>query len=556
MISSVSRSGRRASLHPLAELSLLFLSSLLFILSHPNPIFEWGVGFLGFVALVPLFVVVWTTVPGRLPFYGFLTGFVAYTGFNYWLAAFHPLTIFVVPIIYAVYYALLFPAIRAAMALKPSWYPLITAVVWMGYEYLRTTGFLGYSYGILGYTQYLFLPLVNTSSIWGIWGVNALVLVPNLVLSWWFTRATTEANPEVRGSLKLWWTTSNLRVLTVPMIITGSVILAASLIGVLSQVDYSDGESLDFAVIQHNMDPKIGGLPTYRRSKEVLARETDKALQEDPDVVLWSETAFIPSIDYHTRYREDPDRYQLVDDLLDYLDSVPVPVIMGNGQREKQFEMGGRVSYYEYNAVLLMEQGEQTETYRKVHLVPFSEHFPYEDSLPWLYDLIQSTRAAHWRAGDEFTIFELPQYNLKFGTPICFEDTFGYISREMVNNGADLLVNVTNDSWSESVPAMVQHLAMAVFRSAETRRTTIRGTNGGYSAVIDPNGAITQTMEPFTVDNAVFTVPIYSDDAGTLYLQFGDWLGIISAILGLGLVAAGGIRSIVEKILRRKTASQ
>ena len=130
---------------------------------------------------------------------------------------------------------------------------------------------------------------------------------------------------------------------------------------------------------------------------------------------------------------------------------------------------------------------------------------------------------------------------MRFSTPICFEDTFGYLGREFVRHGAQVLVNMTNDSWSFSVPAEMQHMMMGVFRAVENRRSMVRSTNGGMTVTIDPDGRILQVLEPFTADYLIGTVPVV-DGAHTPYTRWGDWFGVAALAAGLGLLAAGAAR--------------
>ena len=117
------------------------------------------------------------------PFYGIFFGYAAYALFNYWLGKFHPLTLVVVPPIYAVYFLLTFPALKLADALFPRHGYLLQAALWVCYEYfLKTSGFLAYSYGNMGYSQYPFLPFIQISDITGVWGVSLLVVFPSALL--------------------------------------------------------------------------------------------------------------------------------------------------------------------------------------------------------------------------------------------------------------------------------------------------------------------------------------------------------------------------------------
>ena len=164
----------------LVDLGLLALSALLFALSFPSFLSNQGWFPLGFVCLAPLFVVVRRASWPAIPFYGFFFGYASYALFNYWLGKFHPLTLVVVPPIYAVYFLVTLPALKLADVLAPRHPYLLQAGLWVCYEYfLKSSGFLAYSYGNLGYTQYAFLPFIQIADTVGVWGISLLVVFPS-----------------------------------------------------------------------------------------------------------------------------------------------------------------------------------------------------------------------------------------------------------------------------------------------------------------------------------------------------------------------------------------
>jgi apolipoprotein N-acyltransferase len=526
--------GERLSLSLAKELAGLALSVLLFYLAFPNDISYRGFGFLGFVALLPLIWTVNRTPIWRLAIYGPITGFATYALFNVWLINFHPMAIFIVPVIYASYYLVLLPLLKLPVLSlgRHAW--IAQVAVWLAYEYLRIQGFLGYAYGIIGYTQYLNIPLVNFAEYTGVWGVSLLVIAPQFLLA------------QVIGGESPRTLIASARELAyrrrVEIIVLTSLLVAAPVIGMLSTVDYSASPAVKMALVQQNVDPWIGGTRAYRASMDASIRQTRLALEEAPDteMVVWSETSFIPAIEYHSRYRTDPERYELVDELLAYIDSTGIPVLLGNGDGQLYLNENGEYERRDYNAVYLYRGRNDYQIYRKLHLVPFTEHFPYERQFPWLHRLLVENDTSFWNKGEEWTVFEVD--GLKFSAPICFEDTFGYLSRGFVREGAELIINLTNDSWSKSVPSATQHLAMAVFRATENRRTVVRSTNGGMTAVIDPNGRIIATNEPFTESYIVTEVPVYTGRTG-VYTAIGDLFayiflvgGMISVLLSLGLI--------------------
>jgi apolipoprotein N-acyltransferase len=110
------------------------------------------------------------------------------------------------------------------------------------------------------------------------------------------------------------------------------------------------------------------------------------------------------------------------------------------------------------------------------------------------------------------------------------------LCRGFVAKGADVLVNITNDAWSFSVPGAMQHMSMAVFRAVENRRAVVRSTNAGMTNIIDPNGRILASLPPFTEGHLTGAVPVRTG-ALTPYTQWGDWLPWLLLVMsGLGIV--------------------
>jgi apolipoprotein N-acyltransferase len=197
----------------------------------------------------------------------------------------------------------------------------------------------------------------------------------------------------------------------------------------------------------------------------------------------------------------------------------------------------------DYNAVMLFEGRENTRLYRKLRLVPFTEHFPYQKQLPWVYDMLEKADTHFWEPGGDATVFEAG--GVKFSTPICFEDSFGYLSRDFVRSGAELIVNLSNDAWSRSVPAQMQHLSMAVFRAVENSRSMVRSTASGQTCAVDPSGRIIAMAEPFTETALTVEVPVVVRRA--LYTLWGDLWGKLFVAAALVMLILGAGRGILEK---------
>jgi apolipoprotein N-acyltransferase len=333
-------------------------------------------------------------------------------------------------------------------------------------------------------------------------------------------------------------------------IIAYGIALLATLVFGFASLAYWNAQEPDktwrVATIQHSADTWEGGYTTYKRNFNTLRKMSLEALSEDPDIILWSETAFVPSVAWHENYPSDPATSALVEEFVEFGKSLPIPLVTGNPEgviedpSKPAFSEDGSWNRTDYNTVIFFEDGRIKNTYRKQHLVPFTEHFPYEKQMPWLYNLLLANDYNWWETGYDPVVFETEE-GVKFSTPICFEDVFGYLNADFVASGADVIVNMTNDGWSKAVPAEMQHLGLAVFRSIENRRTTVRGTNSGMTCVIDVTGKIIDPMEPFTVGYHIYDVPVFSGETHgyTIYTRYVNWFAHLTVYLSAILLAGG-----------------
>lgn len=533
-------------------LSLLVLSIILFALPQPNLLTVQGIPFLAYFALVPVFLLVrfvsWKTVW----LLGIAYGVGAYCLFTYWLATFHPLGIFVISFMYGLYLMVAFPLLKGAASLFPKWGWLVQGVVWCAYDFVKTLGFSGFHYGVLAYSHWRWTPLIQIVDVVGIWGLDALITFTSA----WFTAVIVDAyrNRAVEGcGCRLKALVRALPAACRAHWISGCcwlvVFVGVLVYGFVSPVDYSQEPQVEVALIQQNSDPWVGGMTAYQRDLRTLMRLSDQALAQNPqvDFVVWPETAFVPRITWHYQHRYERDKFQLVQELLQYLDRAPVPFVIGNDHGVDG--VGNRI--LDYNAVLLFKPGENTlpptpDIYGKMKLVPFTEYFPFDKQFPQLYQMLLNGDTHMWEPGVEPVVFEVD--GLRFSTPICFEDTFGFVGRRFVNAGAQAFVNLSNDAWSKSLACQYQHLSMAVFRSVENRVPTVRSTTTGQTCIIDPNGRILAMAEPFVETYLVGSIPVLDKTEKTVYTRLGDYVGVIFALAAILLLLAGLLARMLRKV--------
>ncbi len=174
-------------------------------------------------------------------------------------------------------------------------------------------------------------------------------------------------------------------------------------------------------------------------------------------------------------------------------------------------------------------------TYSKQHLVPFGEYVPWRDQLSFLSELRQIPY--DYEAGHSRTMFRVAGHPL--GSVICFESAFGPLVRDYVRDGAQAIVVSTNNRSYQRSGNSEQHLALGQMRAAETGRPVLQASVSGISAVIDPGGTVHDTTELF--EPAVVTATIPTTTGETLYVRFGDWV-VLGSALALVIVTVVAVR--------------
>jgi apolipoprotein N-acyltransferase len=210
-----------------------------------------------------------------------------------------------------------------------------------------------------------------------------------------------------------------------------------------------------------------------------------------------------------------------------------VPLLAGGLDRE--FHPDGSYDYF--NAAFLFDSTGSRHgqpSYRKKYLVPITERVPF---LPptWFKSL---NFFGGFSRGDRVPVFRIAEGG--FGVLICYESIFEDLARGYRRDGADFLVNITNDGWFGSTVGPYQHAAHLVMRAIEMRMGVARAANTGVSEFVDPLGRIhlaTPLEVPRTISGPVLTTSIR-----TPYLRFGDWVGALALAGSAALLVAAFAR--------------
>jgi apolipoprotein N-acyltransferase len=483
-------------------------------LAQPNDWLLAGSPFLSLVGWVPLFWALRKAATNRSAAgLGALFGLVTALLQNYWLAFFQDYagwTIGGVALGLAGYSALLGPVLRTFLRRKAVWRPFAVGAVWVVFEFCKSNGFLGFPWGLAPYPFHQWLWFIQIADIAG------LSFLTLLIVSWnaWLAEAFEPEGYFQKAS---------------------GLFFAAMLIGLagygtwrLIEPRPSRG-TVEIALIQQNGDPwnsgdDLGPLRTSMKHSLTVLRTAH------PDLVVWSETSLRLPLQYYRPYYE---RNPVEAPLLKTIRSNRAWWLLGNPYAQDPDKGTGWV-----NATVLMNpQGQIVDYYGKIQQVPFAEYVPFWE-VPFVKAFFQSVigLSGSWELGRQWTIFKIPvpgeAKKVAFATPICFEDAFPGLNSTLVREGAEVLINLTNDSWSRRNSSQVQHHVAALFRSVENRVYLVRSSNSGVTSVIDPTGRVVAGPLPsFQDGHLVYDLPLARVKTLTPYTLFGDWLVAVLAFL-------------------------
>ncbi len=255
---------------------------------------------------------------------------------------------------------------------------------------------------------------------------------------------------------------------------------------------------------------------------------TIEGLQANPttNLVIWPESAFPFFLDDQEKNRMYPSEFR------DFVKNIKTPVLTGAFSRDP-YGTGTKV----YNALFLFDQegNLMTEPYRKTKLLAFGETVPFADTFPILAKY--NPTGPGFGRGNGPTTMDL--FGVKIGPQICYESLYPEFSAKSSLLGAQILVNLTNDSWFGKYSEPYQHLYMTLARAVETRRPLIRSTNTGISAVVLADGSVLPLGPIDEKWFGFYSVPYLKNSPTTFYAKFGTWLWVCVFVL-IGLTITFG----------------
>ena len=389
--------------------------------------------------------------------------------------------------------------------------------IWVTFEFVRAhLPEISFPWNLLGYPASANLGLAQVTSVTGIYGLSFLVVAFNAVLAW--ADAASEPRPRKRVAI---------------LAAAAALLLLVTLVGprlVPSPVPNHTARAVqtNFPEVQADQG---NWFQAHIRDLQEIGRLSLRPSpgREKPDLLIWpeapapfsfQETQFAKlasalATDFHGPFIAGTIEWRLPADS------------STNGAAPKK--------PVAYNSALLFDsQGQREFVYDKTHLVPFGEYEPF----PLIHRVVTSVSddVGGFRKGaPTYAVGKLPS-GQAFGVFICYEAIYPGEVRQFVANGADLLVNISNDGWFGRSAAPEQHLRMARVRAVENRRWLIRVTNNGLTASVDPYGRIFQLIPPDVRASADLPYDFRADM--TLYARFGDWFAWLCVMVSVILVGS------------------
>jgi apolipoprotein N-acyltransferase len=467
--------------------------------------------------IAPLLLAIRGSSPKRAFRLGWLAGLVYYGIVLYWIAptiaTYTRITMPVAIILelmlagVAGWFIGVFAAVVEWLAASGISRVVAAPAVWIVLEWSRTFFPAAFPWGFIGYSQFEVLPIIQMVDVAGIYGLSALIVLVNAALV-----------ELLRDGVR--------RHVTLAATLVGMIVAVLGY-GVvrLGQVRALEGPTLRVGLVQGNIAQDQKWRPGL--DERILAKHvtlTASAIKRGAQLVVWPEAAvpFFFNLDRRTQK------------LQEFARSTGVTLLVGAPGYEQR---DGDVPRQYNQAWMVKPDGEIAGPYDKIRLVPFGEYVPWGG----LFGLVQRAveGIGDFGFGTSYVVFDGPpaaetSEPTHVSALICYEAIFPDLTRRFVQNGAQLLVNVSNDAWYGRTAAPYQLLAMIAVRAVENRIPLVRATNTGVTASVAPDGTISDATPLF--EEAVVVDDVKLVHGASLYALLGDWLVYASVFLVIGLV--------------------
>jgi len=468
---------------------------------------------LAWFAFVPLIWAVYSSKTlWRAVLIGWLTGFTAHLFGFHWLV--YTISVFggfpypVSSFIFLIYCAVqgiqfaLFAALVRGLGLGPlNVYPVL---FWVALEFWFPHLFPWY----LASSQSSFTVFIQSADLIGPFGASLIIMWANTVIY----QMMIPRQP----NWKIHWLPAAL----VCVLFLGSVTYGVVRLRTVTTL-LASARKLTVAAVQGNIE--VGMKWNPKQMKANLETQTDITRNvTEAQIVLWPESA-------------------IEEWLPDNISVLPAPFVESLQLKGAYFIFGARSflgnpetsDLKAFNTAFLTDaNGRVLSRYHKQVLLAFGEYLPFASILSKLPAMPFSEG---FTPGAGPQTLDLPG-GVRIAPLICYEDLLPQLSRQFVKETkANLLVNLTNDAWYGRSVAPWQHARLAQWRAIETRRTLVRVTNTGVTALINAKGEIQTTLPIFS--KAVLKTEVEILEGETFYVRYGDWFAWSVTVVSLAIIA-------------------
>lgn len=485
-----------------SDLLAAAFSVILLVLSFP----DFGLWPIAWVALVPLLIVV-----SRRPSSAraFILGWIVGTGFFY--LSCHWLTYSMIRYGHLpawVAYPLLLPG-ALVVGLFPAAFALVLAqavrhwsykalfaapFVWIALEWARL-GVTGQLWNALGYSQAFHPSMIQTARWGGVYAVSFLILAVNAAVAFAILNRRT-------------------RPIAISAGVIGSVLLMIYVSTITASDSNANSPSLYVVAIQPNVPMESVSLSEADELTSMHFAESARALDQlpldHPRLVVWPESPMTFT------HGADPNLQKLV---AEFTTQHHTSLLFNSQEAAPN---GGLYN----SAILINDEGRKIAQYDKIRLMPFGEYVPLPQWLPGA-SLIRGI-VGDFTPGDQYTLMRVGSMNA--GVFICIEAAYPSVARNFANEGAQVLINISNDGYLGPTAVMRQHLSNAIFRAVENSLPLLRVTNTGITGYVTRSGELRDETPGFQRATRIWKLDRFESQK-TFYTRYPNALLMLSAVI-------------------------
>jgi apolipoprotein N-acyltransferase len=442
---------------------LAILSAILFGLSF----IDIRLGFLAFFAFVPYLAFVAKSNSKQSFWCGFLFGFVVTSITLYSIILVELIAFIGLLIILPLYFAVFTFLIKKVQIRFTNIFLWFFPIIWIAFEHFMTLGPLNFPWLNVGYSITNYHCLIQFADIFGIYGISFLILIIN-VLIYKFLLGRKKALIIIACIFVIWFGYGNYKDKAVKLQKENLKI------GIV-QISIPEEDKLNPALLDSTIEE-------YGKQLSILANK------DSVDLVIFPESAIFTYLLHERLYKKRISNMTKTNN---------VNLVTGFSDYKVKWK-NRRQSYQYFNSATMIDRwGNFLPKYDKIRLVPFGERIPLLSTFPILEKL--QFGQANFEYGTHHRLYEINGY--KFSITICFEGAFPELNRQYVNDGADFIVNITNDAWYKKTAITREHARNCIIRAVENRISILRAANTGISYIVNPKGKVLQRADIYQKKN-------------------------------------------------------